>query len=125
MSYALRLPSDGLLYKYGFNDGDVPDELLDVLDERGLPYPKDWHAALRVLVREHLLPALDQRVDAFDIETNHNPIRALTIDGVEVKGQQTVTGAAIRLTPAYVEVPVDRVIEVIQAVELGEQRAAQ
>lgn len=125
MSYALRLPSACLLSKHGFNDGDVPDALLDVLDERGLPYPDGWHEALRVLVREHLLPVLDQRVEVVDVETNHNPIRAWTVDGVEVKDRWTAMFDAVRLTPEWVEVPVDRVIEVIQGIESSGQSAAQ
>jgi hypothetical protein len=117
MNYALRLSSECLLSKYGFNDGDEPDELLDALDQRDLPHPDNWHAALRVLVREHLLPVLDQRVELVNVETNHNPIRAITVDGVDAHRQWRAEDLGIRLTPEWVDVPLDRVIEVIRAVD--------
>lgn len=81
----LQLFSDGLLSKWGFTDGDVPDELDDWLNERGVdPDPSSWRLALCVLVRERLLPALDQAVEAMDIDTIHNPIRATVVDGAVV-----------------------------------------
>lgn len=78
----IRLPAWGLLSKYGFGDGDVPDAYLDWLDERELPYPKNWHALLRVLVRERLMPLLaGHAIELVEITTIHNPIRAARVDG--------------------------------------------
>ena len=107
----LRLFSDGLLSKWGFNDGDEPDWLLDYCDDHGLDYPDAWHAALRTLVHEHLLPALDQRVEVYDIETIHNPIRAAYVDGVKVS-DDVVYGRqdGPNLSPEWVEVPLDKVL---------------
>lgn len=83
-SNVITLVSSGLLSKWGFNDGDVPDAFLDYLDDRGVPYPEDWHRLLRLLVHRYLVPVLDQHVELVDVETNHNPIRAATVDGVDV-----------------------------------------
>ena len=83
---SIYLWSDSLQSKWGFGDGDIPDSILDhVGDEVG--FALDWHAVLRKLVRKHLLPALEDAghsVEVYDIETNHNPIRASKIDGVDV-----------------------------------------
>lgn len=112
----LTLHSASLLSKYGFNDGDEPDALLDELDRRGIAYPNsgEWHAALTRLVREHLVPALDQRVEVVEIETNHNPIRAQTVDGADVSDQWYETDATTTLTPDAVSVPIDVVLSVMQ-----------
>lgn len=77
--------SDGLLSKWGFDDGSLPDSYLDWLDEQGLDYPDDDTEILRTLVRERLVPALDQHIELVDIETSHNPIRASRVDGVDVE----------------------------------------
>ncbi len=83
----LLLLSWGLLSKFGFSDGDMPDDLEDWLEDRlGIDGAREvpWHTVLEALVREHLLPVLDQTVEVVSIETNHNPIRAITVDGVDV-----------------------------------------
>jgi hypothetical protein len=109
----LVLRADGLLSKWGFNDGDEPDWLLDALDERGLTYPADWHEVLWRLVNEHLLPALDQRVELVRIQTNHNPARASTVKGEDVSGLWT-SDAATCLTPKSVTVPLEAVLDAIR-----------
>ena len=104
----LILRADDLLSKWGFHDGDIPDGFLDYCDEQGLTYPDDWHAILRGLVRTHLLPVLDQDVKVYDIETNHNPIRAEFVDGREVDDYGDNPG--IVLTPEYVTVPYEKIL---------------
>jgi hypothetical protein len=110
----LVLAADDLLSKWGFNDGDEPEALLDLMDERGMPYPTidQWTATLRRLVREHLLPALDQQVEVVDIETSHNPVRARTVDGVDIEDRRR-TGPAIRLTPEAVSVRIEDVLRIL------------
>ncbi len=73
----LHLNAESLASKWGFNDGDCPDWILDACDERGLTYPGDWHNTLRGLVRDFLLPAFadGDRPEVYDVETTHNPIR--------------------------------------------------
>lgn len=109
------LASDGLLNKWGFNDGDEPDALLDYCDEHGIPYPtlEGWTATLRALVRERLVPALDQEIELVDVETCHNPIRARTVDGVGVEEHWTkdLPGQPA-LTPDGVEIPMADVIKI-------------
>ncbi|WP_119728350.1 hypothetical protein [Thermomonospora amylolytica] len=119
---ALVLSSECLLSKWGFWDGAEPDALLDLLDERGMDYPEDWTAVLRRLIREDLIPALDQRVEVVDIETCHNPIRARTVDGVDVVDQWTKVDTDVELTPETVAVPIARVLQVLEE-ERPSQRA--
>ena len=95
----LWLFSESLLSKWGFNDGDTPDELLDWCDANGHPYPNDWHTVLRTLVRTRLAPVLQQRVELVDIETNHNPIRAEKVDARDVTDLWYQTEPGLTLTP--------------------------
>lgn len=113
----LVLRSDCLLSKWGFNDGDEPDYWLDWCDEQGIDYNArgwHWHTTLRRLVRKYLAPKLDQRVELVDIETTHNPIRAETVDGVEV---DWYAASPITLTPDHVEIPFPEVLRVAREVE--------
>jgi hypothetical protein len=85
----LELFAWGLLSKWGFGDGDMPEEVMDYLDAvgRGHEYVDvDWHVALRKLVRRYLLPALAEhhQIEVYDIDTIHNPIRAAKLDGQDV-----------------------------------------
>lgn len=110
----LRLRSAGLLSKWGFNDGDEPDDVADWLEADGIDYMAiRWRPVLQRLIREHLLPVLDQTVVAYDIETNHNPIRAETVDGVKVDVYKT-SDPPIVLTPEYVDVPYSAVIAAVR-----------
>lgn len=70
------LHAHGLASKWGFNDGDMPDDVEDALFGRGVdPDRVDWHGVLRVLVRRYLAPELPDGVEVYDIETLHNPVR--------------------------------------------------
>jgi hypothetical protein len=104
-----------LLSKWGFNDGDAPYDVLDYCDEHDVPYPKDWHEVLRRLVEERLLPVLDQDVEITFIETIHNPVRAVTVDGADVTDEWYGDNERTRLTPDAVEVPMSEVVEVVRA----------
>jgi hypothetical protein len=114
---AVRLYSSGLLSKWGFSDGDAPDEWLDYCDEHAVGYPP-WHAILTALVRRYLLPVLDQKVAVTEIGTIHNPIRAETVDGADVTagwyGEPAVT-----LTPECVTVPMSEVLRLARELEAG------
>jgi hypothetical protein len=113
-STELTLFSDGLCSKWGFNDGDMPDDVWDWCDEHGIDGGSvDWHAVLRKLVREHLLPALAEHhdVEVYHIETHHNPIRASRIDGQEIDAYK---GPAPDLTPEWVTVPAEVVAAVLR-----------
>jgi len=100
----LTLFSADLLSKWGFNDGDPPDDWLDYCEAHGIdynivPFP------LAALVRRYLLPAIDQPVTVVDIETIHNPIRVDTVDGQDVTEVWHGRAPEPKLTPEYVEVP--------------------
>ncbi len=105
---SLTLYSDGLLSKFGFNDGDDPDEWLDYCEANGIDYNEVGFPLVK-LVRQYVLPALDQQVTVYEIETIHNPIRAKTVDGMEVRGEDTVHGDPIELTPETVTIPMSEV----------------
>lgn len=116
MSESLTLFSSSLLSKFGFNDGEEPDDVWDLLDRAGQTDLADnWHEVLIQLVEEYLLPALDQRVEVMRIETNHNPIRARTVDGVDVESMHD--SDEVELTPDAVEVPMERVMELLLATD--------
>jgi len=112
MNTTLRLHSAGLLSKWGFNDGDAPYDLLDWCDATGTDYPSSWHVTLVGLVKDFLLPVLDQDVEVEIIPTSHNPIRASTVDGADVTRFHYLSSdpAEPVLTPESVEVPYEEVL---------------
>lgn len=121
----LVLISSGLLSKWGFCDGNVlEDDLYDELEEIGF-----WDADLRSvgdpaaafsledrtlirLVREYLLPVLDQKVEVIEISSSHNPIRASKVDGVDVERCWYGDQPDPALTPESVVVPTAEVLRI-------------
>lgn len=101
---SLTLTSQSLLSKWGFSDGDTPEELMDYWDEIGIPYP-DWHTALCAMVQEYLLPELSKchRIEVQEICTIHNPIRATVVDGIEI--DDSLGMDQMTLTPESITVP--------------------
>ncbi len=111
----VRFYTWGLLSKWGFQDGDL---LFDVLYDQGIDLPATSHDDLRrspehelliSLVRDYVLPAIDQDVDVYEIHTIHNPIRARTVAGQRVDDHAEPDESLI--TPAYVDVPLDIILE--------------
>ena len=105
--------TEGLLWKWGFGDGDMLDDLL-----AGHGWADQWqkdreagidiwfdHRVLVRVIREHVLPALAEHhvIATMVVDTIHNPIRATVVDGVEVDSIRN--GNGIKLTPAKVDVP--------------------
>ena len=113
----LTLVSDGLLSKWGFNDGDAPCCVLEWLEENGHGWSIDWHSVLAKLVEDYLVPVLDQKVELAFICTNHNPVRARTVDGQDVEECWFSRQLEPELTPETVDVPMTVVLGV--ALELG------
>lgn len=111
----LILNSASLLSKWGFNDGNIPDHLMDYWDDIGIAYPDvDWHHALCTLVHRFLLPELTKHhvIEVVDsVETIHNPIRAITIDGVAVE-QFWYSDYKPTLIPQSVHVPYTAIAEI-------------
>ena len=69
------LDAESLASKWGFQDGDMPEEFYEWLIAAGISTEMDWHRVLVQLVRDRLLPLLPD-VQVYEIETSHNPIRA-------------------------------------------------
>ncbi|MFJ1964887.1 hypothetical protein [Streptomyces massasporeus] len=105
----LTLFSCDLLSKWGFNDGDAPDQWLDYCEARGIDYTK-LAFPLVALVRAHLLPRIEQAVTAVEIETIHNPIRVETVRGEDVREAWYGRTPEPLLTPELVHVPMDDVL---------------
>jgi hypothetical protein len=118
----ITLCSSSLLSKWGFDDGDLPESVWDHLDDTvdDDEYRRLFDAskpALVRLVREFLLPALDQQVEVVEIVTSHNPIRASTVNGVDVEDCWHGNAPNPELTPEYVEVPMPEVLRIAAARE--------
>lgn len=109
----LTLFSADLLSKWGFNDGDDPEDWLDYCEANGIDY-NAIDFPLAEVVRRYLLPALDQHVTVVEIETIHNPIRAETVDEVDVTGAWMGRQPGPQLTPERVDVPMAEVARIAQ-----------
>ena len=105
----LTLFSRCLLSKWGFNDGEAPDQWYDYCDNLGVDWTK-LEFPLTALVRKYLLPAMGQDVTVCDIETSHNPIRAETVNGKNVTDVWYGRSPEPELTPEYVDVPMADVL---------------
>ena len=101
---SMRFYTRDLLSKWGFGDGDMLDDLL--LNNDITPNPK---ILIRV-VREEVLPKIDQHMDLYQFSTSHNPIRAEKVNGVEVDHYNP--SLSMKLTPEYVDVPDDVILEI-------------
>lgn len=81
--FALHASSIG--HKFGFNDGDTPDPVWDLLHAYGTKVPLGiggwWRGVLWDLVILHLVPAIEAHTGGplpplhFMEWTNHNPVR--------------------------------------------------
>ncbi|MGY0388050.1 hypothetical protein ACWZJV_13865 [Nocardioides sp. WG-D5] len=122
----LQLDWESLFSKFGFNDGDVPEEFDAWRAAQGYEaidwaLEGDWHTILDETVRAWLLPATDREVVVTATITNHNPIRAVEVDGVPAEDFDELVreGLAADLQPEYVEVPYPEVEKVLQRTENG------
>jgi hypothetical protein len=115
----LLLFSESLLSKWGFSDGDVPYDYLDWCDATGTDYPAGgaWRAMLVKLVRERLVPALEQDVETYVMETNHNPIRARSVDGEDVTDlhYDPLPPDGPHLTPECIAVPFTEIAALLES----------
>ena len=79
----VRFFTNGLLSKWGFEDGDMLIDFTYESDDWGAKQICDPHALLVESVRRFILPNLAQHVEVFEIGGIHNPIRAKSVDGAE------------------------------------------
>jgi hypothetical protein len=95
--------SSDLYKRRGFERGDI---LADT-------FPHVGAAELRNLLvdvlRAHVIPRLDQKVQVLVLSTVHNPLRAVYVDGIAVRWTAE-SGQGPTLTPASVDVSVDDVL---------------
>lgn len=102
--------SQGLLSKFGFEDGDM---LVDFILDHDLHV--DFHELLIAVVERLLVPRLDHQVETHTIwATLHNPIRAKTIDGEPADVFSTVT-------PEIVEIAVTDIIRIARTLPLDSE----
>ncbi len=94
---SVTLFSRCLLSKWGFDDGDI----FGWLGDFGI---HDRHAVLCAVVRQKLLPVLTQKVEVEEISCCHNPIRARSVDGVDVSHLWYEVDEKIAITPDSVEI---------------------
>lgn len=95
----MKLFSACLLSKWGFDDGDL---FSDFVFRYGGPDAPDDGSVLVAAVKAYLLPKLKQSVEVVEIETSHNPIRALRVDGGRVDWY--LHNPDIKLEPESVEI---------------------
>lgn len=79
------LDAESLLSKWGFGDGDALSDWW--WDHYGAEPPFNDHDMLHALVLAYLVPAIHdgaREVEIIRIDTIHNPVRADTLDGVQV-----------------------------------------
>ncbi|MFJ4974198.1 hypothetical protein ACIP6X_02405 [Streptomyces coeruleorubidus] len=106
---SLTLFSRCLLSKWGFNDGEAPDQWFDYCDNLGVDWTK-LEYPLTALVRHCLLPVIEQDVTVVEIETSHNPIRVEKISGQDVTEVWYGRAPEPTLTPDAVDVPMAQVL---------------
>lgn len=109
---SVYLHSQCLLSKWGFSDGDE----LSWLMEHGFNNHKE---VLVELVKTKLLPALEQSVEVEIISTSHNPIRAVTVNGVDVTHfhYESMLDIDIEITPESVEVPSHEIMALAESMK--------
>lgn len=113
----LTLLSSSVLSKWGFNDGNDPDDWLDYCEVRGIDY-NALDFPLVALVRRHLLPRIEQPITVVEVETSHNPIRAETVNGQDMTETWFGRAPEPTLTPESVDVPMSDVL-VLALAEAG------
>lgn len=78
----LILDSDSIGTKFGFNDGDEPDTVVNMVATHLGHYHyigRMWHPILMDLVQAYLVPAINRPdLDIYLLSTIHNPIRFAT-----------------------------------------------
>lgn len=83
----LILDAEELLSKWGFSDGDILSNWWWDFNNDDPPFLEEEHDVLFSLVETYLVPVIKEagrEIEIYRIHTNHNPVRASTLDGVNV-----------------------------------------
>jgi hypothetical protein len=121
----LILYTFGLLNRYGFGDGDTlseyADDVLGIYEceyDDGSHEPYSLDEELYDIVQRYLLPALNHKVEITFIHTQHNPVRAIMIDGQDYSStwsdERAVHEWQEKLTPDYVEISAVQVLSILK-----------
>lgn len=105
------MDAESLGSKWGFGDGDALDDWW--WDNYGEDPSFNTHRVLYRLVEDHLIPALAEwDIELVLIHTNHNPVRAEKVDGVEIdwgdSGGAFPCRGVVAVTRRQIEAAVDR-----------------
>jgi hypothetical protein len=72
--------TDGICHKYGFGDGDMLNNVFFHFDTTG-----NHHDLLYLFVSRFVVPKItNHKVELYFMHTGHNPVRARTVDDIEV-----------------------------------------
>lgn len=106
----MRFYTESLLSKWGFGDGDMLDDLL-YDNELG---SVDAHGVLIEIVKTRLIPKIKQVVNVYTVQCAHNPIRANSVNGVEVDCYNNNND--IRLEPEFIDIKDSEILEIARAI---------
>lgn len=112
----LHLDMSSLCSKWGFGDGDMLDDWW--WDTYGEAPSLNSDDLLHALVLTYLAPAIEaagHRVEIVRVETCHNPVRAISLDGLEVDWYSLED----ELSDVSVDVPRPGVEEIARAIVLA------
>ncbi|MFB4348488.1 hypothetical protein [Microbacterium sp. CR_7] len=124
-----ELDAESLLSKWGFGDGDALSDWW--WDSFGEDAPFNERNVLHALVIAFLVPALHDAgrdVEISWIETNHNPVRADTFDGVPVDHYDATSAwridppVSVRVTRLQIEALVAKLSGTPARAALGEDQ---
>lgn len=93
--------TSGLLSKFGFKDGDILDDIWFDVEDSGIEPKIDRHQFLIKVVKELLIPKIDNNIELLEIDTIHNPIRASKVDGIDIN---SFDDNNIIINPKFIEI---------------------
>lgn len=102
---AVEIITKTLLSKWGLEDGDVLDPILGRLGfDLGVVNTSE---ILVELVKDHVLPLIENVIEVEVVATHHNPIRITRVDGVLVDNFDTASHERFCLQPERVQIAED------------------
>lgn len=102
----MKIPTRTLLSKWGLRDGDFLDPILKRMGFDLMVL--NAHHVLIDLVRDHVLPKIENKIEFEVIITLHNPIRITHVDGALIDNYKA-SHPEVELRPRSVKIPDYRV----------------